>query len=143
MLFLLLFPPITIFYFILFHGITVPFWDQWELVPLIQKANTGKLTILDIRQQHNEHRIFFQIIILTLASLSKWNIIYDLFTNFLLAALALLFIYLLLRHPIDNHSDNYFFFSRFFYCTVGKLDMGVAASDFSFRFGYCSFCLGC
>lgn len=40
-------------------GVNVPFWDDWEMVPLFQKYDAGNLTLSDLLAQHNEHRIFF------------------------------------------------------------------------------------
>jgi len=72
---------------------------------LENRPKHGELSFSDIWVQHNEHRILFpRLIMLALASLTGWNIIYELYTNFVLAGLILLFLYRLLR----KSSDNYF-----------------------------------
>jgi len=102
---LILLAPLCIIFFIHTYGMTVPFWDQWALVPLLEKVQTGELSFSDIWVQHNEHRLLFpRLIMLALALLTGWNIIYELYTNFVLAGLILLFLYLLLR----KSSYNYF-----------------------------------
>ena len=67
------------------YGVNVPYWDQWELLPLLQKSFAGTLTLSDLWQQHNEHRIFFpRLIMLALAHLTHWNIRAELVVNVLL-----------------------------------------------------------
>ncbi len=68
------------------YAVAVPFLDQWELVPLLEKTYHGELTLHDLWAQHNEHRIFFpQIIMLLLARLTHWNIHYELAVTLILA----------------------------------------------------------
>ena len=63
-----------------------PIWDQWELVPLLEKTYHGELTFHDLWAQHNEHRLLFpQLIMLLLARLTSWNIHYELAVNIILA----------------------------------------------------------
>ncbi len=68
------------------YAVNVPFLDQWELVPLLEKSYQGTLTFYDLWAQHNEHRLFFpQIMMLLLARLTHWNIRYELAVNIILA----------------------------------------------------------
>ena len=68
------------------YAVAVPYWDQWELVPLLEKTYHGELTFHDLWAQHNEHRIIFpQLIMLLLARLTRWNIHYELAVNIILA----------------------------------------------------------
>src|SRR5208282_4675420 len=61
------------------YAVSVPFGDQWELVPLLEKTYHETLTFHDLWAQHNEHRILFpKIIMLGLAHLTGWNIYYEL-----------------------------------------------------------------
>ncbi len=102
---LVLIPPFSIVYFIHHYGLTVPYWDQWELVPLLYKMHSGELSFSDIWAQHNEHRIFFpKLIMLTLAYMTDWNIMYELYTNLVIAALTLFFLFILLRQTFSNHN---------------------------------------
>ncbi|MGD0112856.1 MAG: hypothetical protein ABSD48_13435 [Armatimonadota bacterium] len=69
------------------YRVDVPYWDQWNLVPTLQKSYRGSLTPTDLWAQHNEHRILFpKAIMLLLAHASGWNITYELVLNVLLAA---------------------------------------------------------
>ena len=68
------------------YYVDVPVWDQWELVPLLQKSYAGSLSFGDLWAQHNEHRLFFpQIIMVGLARISSWSVGYELALNVVLA----------------------------------------------------------
>jgi hypothetical protein len=68
------------------YAVAVPYWDQWELVPLLEKTYHGQLTFHDLWAQHNEHRILFpKIIMLALARLTGWNTRCELAVNIILA----------------------------------------------------------
>jgi hypothetical protein len=68
------------------YGVDVPVWDQWDLVPLLDKMYSGKLTLADVWAQHNEHRPMFPLLVmLGLARLTRWNILYELAVNIVLA----------------------------------------------------------
>jgi len=68
------------------YAVNVPFSDQWEFVPLLDKTYHGGLTFHDLWAQHNEHRLLFpEIIMLALACLTHWDIRYELALNLLLA----------------------------------------------------------
>jgi len=69
------------------YAVDVPVWDQWELVPLLERLHTGRLTWRDLWAQHNEHRLFFpRIIMLLLARASGWSIFWELAVILTLAA---------------------------------------------------------
>ena len=68
------------------YGVAVPFWDQWDLVPLLDKMYGGNLAFSEVWAQHNEHRPMVpQVIMLGLARLTGWNIRYELGVNVALA----------------------------------------------------------
>ncbi len=73
--------------------IDVPVWDDWELLPLIEKLQTGNLSFQDTWQQHNCHRILFpKLILLLLAEHTNWNITYVLAASLLLAFCTMVFL---------------------------------------------------
>jgi len=85
------------------YGITVPFWDARELVPLLERIQSGTLAFSDLWAQHNEHRIFFpKVIMLALAQLTGWDLTWELIINFILASVTLLFFCHLLRQTLDS-----------------------------------------
>lgn len=68
-------------------GVDLPHWDQWELVPLLEKDRAGDVTLADLAAQHNEHRLLFpRLLMLSLARVSHWNVRWELMTHVLLAA---------------------------------------------------------
>lgn len=80
-------PPILLTILLCKYYVGIPFADEWELVPLIEKSILGKLTVHDLWLQHNEHRTFFpQLIMVGLARLTSWNIAYEVALNVILAA---------------------------------------------------------
>ena len=64
-----------------------PFWDQWELVPLLAKVHDGSLGWNDLVSPHNEHRILFpRLLMLGLALISRWNVRWEQVASLLCAA---------------------------------------------------------
>ena len=83
---LALVPLVFLIWVVASYAVDVPYLDQWELVPLLEKSYHGELTLHDLWAQHNEHRIIFpQIIMLMLARLTGWNIRYELAVNLVLS----------------------------------------------------------
>jgi hypothetical protein len=55
-------------------GVDVPFWDEWELAPLLRALHDGQLSFAALAAQHNEHRLLFpRAVMLALAGLTRWN----------------------------------------------------------------------
>src|SRR5450830_314885 len=53
------------------HYVDVPYMDQWELLPRLDRMDAGTLTLRDLWIQHNEHRPMFPVLVmLGLAKLS-------------------------------------------------------------------------
>lgn len=71
------------------YSLDFPFADQWDMVPLIEKALNGHFVLRDYWAQHNEHRLLFpRLLMLAMALLSDWNVYWELAANFILALLA-------------------------------------------------------
>ena len=41
-------PPVFTFFFVYKFGITIPYLDQWEFVPLLEKMHNNTLTLSDL-----------------------------------------------------------------------------------------------
>ncbi|MCP4647009.1 MAG: hypothetical protein GY852_04635, partial [bacterium] len=81
----------------------VPFWDDWELLPLIEKVQAGELSFQNIWQQHICHRMIFpKLILLLLAEITNWNVTYELAASLFLAFCTLM----LLIYQITLSSDD-------------------------------------
>ena len=69
------------------YRVDVLWMDEWSLVPLIERAYQGTLSLGDLFMQYGEQRPFFlRIILLPLIRLSGWNTFYELAFTLLLAA---------------------------------------------------------
>ena len=68
--------------------VDVPFWDEWEMVPRIQRLHDGTFTYLDLWAQHNEHRPLFGIAaMLLLVQLTSWNVAAEVAANVLIGVM--------------------------------------------------------
>ncbi len=96
----LLGPVAVVVLLVLRHGVNVPFWDQWELVGPLTKLQDGTLGWAEIFRQHNEHRMAVpKIAMLSLASLTGWNVVAEMLAGVLLAV-AILGLLVALALPI-------------------------------------------
>ena len=91
---LIVLPPLLGAIYIKLFATNVIVWDQWELVPLIEKLSAGTLTFGDIFAQHNEHRLLFpKIIMLGLAYMTHYNTIAEMYFSWILAVVTLTIIF--------------------------------------------------
>lgn len=75
-------------------AVDVPFWDEWDYTRYIEKMYSGNLTVYDLWQQHNEHRILFPRLITILnIILFHWNIYLSMAITVLLALCGSYLIY--------------------------------------------------
>ena len=91
-------PAFLLLWYIALFGVNVIFWDEWEVIPLIQKAMSGTLSFSNFFAQHNEHRILFpRIVMLALGGLTQYNTVADMFFSWILMCLTGLLIFYLYR----------------------------------------------
>jgi hypothetical protein len=80
--------------FVVRLGVDVPFYDEWHLPALLQKADTGALGWADLAQQHNEHRIVVpRLVMIGLARLTSWNVKAQMLFTAIHLSLLLLLLY--------------------------------------------------
>lgn len=97
--------PLFLLGMYLLFSVDMPYLDQWEFVPFLEKSLTGTLTVQDFWAQHNEHRLIFpRIIMLALARLTHWDIRCELAVNFLLG--AAIFLLLAAQVRVTAHSSG-------------------------------------
>jgi len=100
---LALLPPLVTGALIFNWGIDVPYHDQWELVPIFEKALQGRLSLGDLYAQQNEHRQFFpNLIFVVMGLLTRWNVRWEMGLIFALACLISLGIYFLGERTLDS-----------------------------------------
>jgi hypothetical protein len=97
-LFFLLLPAALNLIFIAQYGVNCVFWDQWEVVSLFDRLNSGNLSFTDLFSQHNEQRPFLpRVVMLSLGTMTNYNTIAEMYFSWVLlcgicTALFLLFI---------------------------------------------------
>ncbi|MCE5339691.1 MAG: hypothetical protein LLF92_01005 [Planctomycetaceae bacterium] len=96
-------PFIFICSFVYKLGVTIPYYDQWEFIPTLEKMHNHTLTFTDIWVNHSEHKIFFpKLIMLFWASISNWNIALELGTSIVFGLLIFLFLLSLLGNTLKT-----------------------------------------
>ncbi len=92
-LLLALVPPTVLVLCVASFGVNVPVWDDWAMVPLLQKAYAGTLSAADLWEPYTQHRmIVSRLVTLAGARLTGWNVRYEM----ALAVLCALGLWLLL-----------------------------------------------
>lgn len=118
------------------YGVNVPFLDQWFTVPsLLDELFEGKLTIFELFEQHNESRMPFPLIImLVLAYVTKYNILYEISLSYILYTSSFLILFLMYKNDqgINRLSllkfvpISWFFFNL---CQMGNMLFGIQISQ--------------
>ncbi len=91
-------PPLATALFIAFFGTNVPFWDEWDLGPLLEKLARHQATLADFFQPQQEHRFFLpKLILAPLALATHWNVIVELWLSFAVALAGYAGLLLLVR----------------------------------------------
>lgn len=94
-------PAILLVILINQHSVNVPVWDDWEMVPLIEKAEQGELTFKDLYAPHISHRMVFpRLIILGLIKVSGGDLRWLIGVTFALGLTAALGIWQLARQTL-------------------------------------------
>ena len=106
-------PPLLLASLIANFGVDVPYWDQWDLVPDLEKLDEGRLGLGDLWAQHSEHRVLVpRAMMLALARLTGWDVRYELWLSLLLALTSAgLFLGLWRRARTDAHLAGFPWFA--------------------------------
>jgi len=86
-------PAVVCLDYVMRFGVNCPYWDEFQLVPLIDRLANGQLTLADVFAQHNEHRVVFPtLLMLGLARLTAFQQVPEMLTSWalLLATCAML-----------------------------------------------------
>jgi hypothetical protein len=91
LLVLMALPPIIYFWFIWEYGVSVPYQDDWALVPLLRLLDQGHLTLVQLWAQHLQNRVLFpNLLMLGLLKLTHFNTKVEMFFGAALLVVALL-----------------------------------------------------
>jgi hypothetical protein len=83
-------PPLLVAWAVAKHGVNVPWWDDWQFLPLLVASLSGKPYAHLLWAQHNEHRpLLPNFVMLTLARWTHWNLWYGFAANWLCAIAVL------------------------------------------------------
>ena len=98
---LLAVPVLTLLALMFKYGVKFPFWDQWELVPYLHKLKDGNLSLGDLWQQHNEHRIFLpRSAMVVIAALTHWSNLAEMVASLAVALGSFALLCLMLRRSV-------------------------------------------
>jgi hypothetical protein len=91
-------PPLATALFIACYGTNVPFWDEWDLAPLLEKIAHRQATLADFFLLQSEHRFVIpKLILAPLALATHWNVTAELWLSFAVALAGYAGLLLLLR----------------------------------------------
>ncbi|AKB35859.1 hypothetical protein MSSAC_1269 [Methanosarcina siciliae C2J] len=138
-------PVIIGIFYIYKFGIDVPYWDQWDEVPIfLEKLSMSHLTIFDLIAQHNESRPFFpNIIMIALALISNYNVLFEMYFMYFVYCISfvILFHLYISDHLINKISClkfipiSFFFFNLF---QMSNMLFGVRIGQSMEIFGFIS-----
>jgi hypothetical protein len=108
------------------YHLEAPQWDQWELVPLLEKYYGRNLKFSDLWFQHNEHRLLLpKAVMLGLASLTRWNIFVEqIFNLFLSVIIFILFVIKVKRNFKTYYGKGLDFFILVLALLIFSLNQG-------------------
>ncbi|HSC75030.1 MAG TPA: hypothetical protein VLB90_02195, partial [Pseudomonadales bacterium] len=77
-------PPLITLSLVLALHVDVPYYDQWDLLPLLDAYYQGTLQWQDLLQPHNGHILLLpKIVMLGLAILTQWNTLAEVLFSFI------------------------------------------------------------
>ena len=83
-------PPALIAWTVWQSALNVPFLDDWQLVPLLEKAQARTLGFGDFWAQHNEHRpVLAKMVLLALARVTAWDVRWEMAASVVVALMTL------------------------------------------------------
>ena len=69
------------------HGVDVPYWDEWDLAPVAERALSGQLRLREIVSWHNDHRFIVQRLGVAVQALVwRWDARTGMWVSFALAS---------------------------------------------------------
>lgn len=94
-------PLVVIICLIHYYAVNVPFSDDYALIPMLKNVNHGHIPWSLFWAQHNEHRIFFPNVIMTIvAKITHWNVTDILYLSAIIAGVGFLGLVLIIRKSI-------------------------------------------
>ena len=103
--FLLITPPILLLCYVGAFGVNVIFWDDWEKVILVRKTMSGTLSFSDLYVQHNEHRMPFPNLFMSVIEiLTQYNMVAVMLFSWVFLCLTGLLVFHIYRRNSKSNS---------------------------------------
>lgn len=100
---LIILPALLGLTYVALFGVNVPFYDQFDFLPMIDKLYNGTITGSDLFSQHNEHRLVFpRLAMLGLAALTGYNTVAEMYFSWALTLGIMALIYLLFKDTVGK-----------------------------------------
>ena len=102
------FPPLIVLFFISNYAVNIPYMDHWDgFLNILNATENGSLEFSHLWEQHNEHRLIFpKIIMLLLASVSHWNVIWEQYFSLFIQACTLFLILQIWNKSLQPERDS-------------------------------------
>jgi hypothetical protein len=111
-------PALSIIHLVGRYGVDVPFADEWSYAPLLRDAHNHRLTIEELLEQHNEHRLVLpKLLEIGFARWAGGNRRAEMFFSIVLAAGTAVNLHWLLRRSFARTPAEFLFLS----CLVNLL----------------------
>lgn len=97
------FPSFLTLIFIIRFGVNVIVWDEIEFIPLVQAFFEGGPWLSHLVLPHNEHLVIFPgLVIVANATLTSWNVVWEMLTGWFLINVSLVVLWRLLKETVPN-----------------------------------------
>jgi len=95
---LMIFPSVMLFSYVRAFGVNVVFWDDWEMIPVFQRAMSGLLSVSDLLAQHNEHRMPIpKLVMVAIGNLTHYDTVAVMLFSWVLICLTCALLFYLYR----------------------------------------------
>ncbi len=103
---MLILPPLALLYYIRLFGVNVVFWDEWQVVPLIQRATSGSPNIADLFVQYNEFRpLVPRLLMIILDTFTRFNTVAEMTFSWVFLCLTGLLVFFSCRRLLRDQSS--------------------------------------
>jgi len=96
-------PALFCLYFIYSFGVNVPYYDEWFYFPLLKTFILGKPWLHLLADSYNEHiQIFPRLLLLLTAPASSWNVVDEMYVNWILIGINVIICWFLLKETLPE-----------------------------------------
>jgi hypothetical protein len=82
-------PAAIVLGYLLTFGVNVPFWDQWDFVPMLRRFYEGRLSFRELWEPYAEQRLLIpRVAMLLLARATGYDVVAEMLLSWVLLALS-------------------------------------------------------